>query len=100
MGNRTQEEATGYDLSTTGTIVEASCAAGAEVGWTVKGTAAADYVVEISGNDVDWQEYASYSSTQSVTDGGTIPEARYVRVRNTSTTADGETAEALLGVSE
>lgn len=95
---REHAEASGYDLSSTGTIVEASVRDGPRVGWNVKAGTAVDLVVEVRGDDTDWITHKSVSSATDENDGATIPEARYVRIQNTTTAAD--TADALLGVSE
>lgn len=97
MTARTHDEASGYDLSTQGTIVEASCADGPEVGWNVQAGTAVDLAIEVRGNDVGWTTHKTVSSVTTENGGATLPEARRVRIRNTTTAAD--TAEALLGVS-
>ncbi|MBX0325816.1 hypothetical protein EGH21_22620 [Halomicroarcula sp. F13] len=93
-----QDEASDYDLSSTGTIVETTANHGSDIGWNVKAGTAVDLVVEVKGNDVGWLTHKSVSSTTDENDGATLPEARRVRIRNTTTAAD--TADALLGVSE
>jgi len=98
MTARTYDEANGYDLNSTGTIVEASCADGPKVGWNITAGTAVDLVIEVKGNDTGWLEHKAVSAVTDENDGATLPEARYVRVRNTTTAAD--TADALLGVSE
>lgn len=92
-----QDDISGYDLGSTGTILKLQTAGGCQCGWLIEGTAAADYVVEVRGNDVDWIEIDSYSSATSVDDGKIAPEALQIRIRNTSTAA-GETADVMLGV--
>lgn len=93
-----QAEASGYDLSSTGTIVEVTANHGSDVGWNVQAGSAVDLVIEVRGNDVGWQTHKSVSSATEENDGATLPEARRVRIRNTTTAAD--TADALLGVGE
>jgi len=92
------DEANGYDLSSTGTVVELTREAGSRLGWRLEGTAAVDYVVEIKGDDVGWLQIQSYSGATSIDDGKNAPEAHRCRIRNTTTAADGETVDALLGV--
>lgn len=89
-------EANDYDLSSTGTIVELVTGGAARIGWRVEAGSNADYVVEITGNDVQWMQIDSYSGVSSIDDGKIAPEALKVRIRNTSTVAD--TADVLLGV--
>lgn len=93
-----QDEASGYDLNTEGTIVEVTANHGSDVGWNVKAGTAVDLVIEVRGDDVGWQTHKTASATTDENDGATLPEARRVRIRNTTTAAD--TAEALLGVGQ
>jgi hypothetical protein len=88
-------ETTEYDLNSTGTLVEFDASHDSHIGWFLSATKSADFVVEIRGRDVGWQQVESYSGTTSVQDGLIMPAPERVRIRNTST-ASG-TADAVLG---
>jgi len=92
-----RDEVSGYDLSSTGTLVEVTTNYGDDVGWNIEAGTAVDFVIEVKGNETNWLTHKSASGTTE-NDGATLPEARRVRIRNTTTAAD--TAEALLGVGE
>lgn len=96
MANK-NTEVSGYDLGSTGTLVELGLGGGSRLGWRIEGTGSVDYVVEIRGNDVGWMQIDSYTGVTSVDDGQVAPEALTVRIRNT-TTSSSDTAEVLLGV--
>jgi len=89
-------EANDYDLGSTDTIASVQMGGAARLGWRIEATGAADYVVEIRGNDVGWMQIDSYSGVSSVDDGKIAPEALQARIRNTSTNAT-ETADVLMG---
>jgi hypothetical protein len=92
----TTAEIEGYDLSTTGTVVEIKNTSSDVVyGFLIDATAAATFVIEVSGGTVGPIKIDSFSDTESVDDGFQGPEAVDVRIRNT-TTASG-TADAMLG---
>lgn len=96
MVEKTSSETTGYDLSTTGTVIQINCGSLLRLGWIVTTATAADFAVEIQPEDSsNWYEIDSYSSVTSIDDGVVAPEAFAVRVRNTSTVND--TADAVLG---
>lgn len=89
-------EVTGYDLSSTGTVVEFEGGAqDSHIGWYLTAGSAADFVVEVRGRQVGWQEIDSYSGVTDIDDGRIMPEIDRVRIRNTSTVSD--TADAVLG---
>lgn len=96
MAQKTSSETTGYDLSSTGTILEINCGKLLRLGWNVSAGSATDFVVEIQPeNSNNWYEIDSYSSVSAIDDGVIAPEAFAVRLRNTATVAD--TADAVLG---
>jgi len=96
MTFKTSSENTGYDLSSTDTILKINTETLLYLGWQINGGSAADYVVEIQPeNSSTWYQIDSYSSVTSVDDGVTAPEADFVRVRNTTTVAD--TADVVIG---
>jgi hypothetical protein len=93
----TNDEIEGYDLSTTGTLVELEDTSTHEIyGFIVQATAAVDFVVEERGGTVGYIEVDSFGSTDSINAGFEGPEVVDIRIRNT-TTASGETADAILG---
>jgi hypothetical protein len=96
MTNKTSTEVTGYDLSSTGTLVEINCGTLLHLGWQLSAGSATDFTVEIQPEDSgNWYEINSYSGVSAIDDGVMAPEAFAVRLRNTATVAD--TADAVLG---
>jgi hypothetical protein len=96
MANKTSTETTGYDLSSTGTIVQINSGTLLKLGWLFSTTTAVDVVVEVQPeNSSNWYQVDSYSGVTSIDDGTIAPEAFAVRMRNTSTVSD--TADAVLG---
>ena len=92
-----RDEASDYDLSSTGTIVEAPVNyEDNHISWNVKPGTAVTLVVEVKGNNTGWLTHKTASDTTDENDSATLSEARRVRIRNTTTAAD--TADALLGV--
>jgi hypothetical protein len=93
----TNDEIEGYDLSTTGTLVELEDTSTHEIyGFIVEATASVDFVLEERGGTVGYIEVDSFSGTDSINAGFEGPEAVDIRIRNT-TTASGESANAILG---
>jgi len=95
---QSQVDVSNYDLGSTDIILDLSTTDGTRLGWFVEATGSADYVVEIRGKNVGWKEIDSYIGVTGVDDGLVAPEAKRVRIRNTSTNT-GETADVMLGVS-
>jgi len=99
MANKSSSETTGFDLSSTDTIVEINCETLLHLGWVLEAGSAADFAVEIQPEDSsNWYEIKSYSGVTQIDDGVMAPEAFRVRIRNTSTVSD--TADAALGGSD
>jgi hypothetical protein len=93
----TNAENTDYDLSTTGTVVELTdTSSHEEYGLTLDATASVSYVVELRGGTVGYKPITEFNGVAEITDRFPKPEAVDIRVRNT-TTAAGETADAILG---
>jgi hypothetical protein len=93
----TNAEIEGYDLSTTGTVVELQNTSSDEFyGFLIEATAAVDFILEVSGGTVGPIGVDAFQSTDSVNGGFEGPEVVDIRIRNT-TTASGETADAILG---
>jgi hypothetical protein len=93
----TNAEIEGYDLSTTGTVVELQNTSSDELyAFLIEGTAAVDYIVEVIGGTVGPIGVDAFQAATSVNDGFEGPEVVDIRIRNT-TTASGETADAILG---
>jgi hypothetical protein len=89
-------EIEGYDLSTTGTVVELTNTSSDEFyGFLIEATAAVDFILEVEGGTVGPIQVDSFSATDSVNDGFEGPETVDIRLKNTST-ASG-TADAILG---
>lgn len=88
-------EVTGYDLSSTGTIVEYEVGPeDTRIGYVGTATASANYALEVRGRNVGWVEVSTDSGT--TLDGGReAPEITTARIRNTST-ASG-TVDLVLG---
>jgi hypothetical protein len=96
MANKTSSSIEGYDLSTTGELLNINCGSLVTLGWIVDGGSAADYVIEIQPeDDTTYYQIDSYSSVTDIEDGAFVPEAFRIRIRNTSTVND--TADAILG---
>lgn len=95
MTDTTTNETIDYDLSSTGTIVELPTENLRTLGWNVSTDTAADFEVEIQGDGTKWYSLKSYSGRTDIDDGVVAPEAKQVRIKNTSTVSD--TADALLG---
>lgn len=88
-------EVTGYDLSSTGTVIEYGISNDdAYIGYFGTATASVDYVLEVRGRDVGWTQVDTASGT-TIDGGKNAPEAHKARLRNT-TTASG-TADVVLG---
>jgi YbbR domain-containing protein len=68
-----------------------------EVDVRIKGTADADYVIELSDGRNIFFEQASPTASSSVAERFSTPHAR-LRVRVTTAAANGETADVLVGV--
>lgn len=92
--SRNQDEAVDYDLSSTGTIAEVNAGAD-KVGVRIEATGSASYEIEVEGHDAGPFTEATFSAVSSVDTVVEVPEAVYVRVKNTSTAS--ETADALVG---
>lgn len=93
---KTSTEVTGYDLSTTGTIVEINTDTLLEVGWQITGSGSVDYKVQIQPEkSSNWYDVESYSGVNNVDDGMVAPEAFRTRIKNTSTA--NNTADVVLG---
>jgi len=96
MANKTSSSVEGYDLSTTGELLNINCGQLVTLGWIINGGSAADYVVEIQPEDATtYYQIDSFSQATSVDAGVEAPEAFRIRIRNTSTVND--TADAVLG---
>jgi hypothetical protein len=94
----TNDEIQDYDLSTTGTLVELTGTASHErYGVLVAATAAVDFEIEVDGGTVSGITFATEPAVDRVDARFDAPEAVDIRVKNTSTTAAGETADAILG---
>jgi len=94
----TNDEIKNYDLSTTGVIVELTDTSSHEIyGFLIEATASVDFVVEVSGGTVGPIQVDSFGGTSSVNSGFEGPEVVDIRIRNTTTAAAGETADAILG---
>jgi hypothetical protein len=94
--NKTSSEVTGYDLSSTGVIIELITTTFIEIGWIVTATSPADFVVEVQPEgSSNWYEIDTYTDTTSIDDGVVAPEAFRARIRNTDTVT--ATADAVLG---
>jgi hypothetical protein len=92
----TNAEIEGYDLSTTGTVVELENTSRDEFyGFLIEATASVDFSVEVNGGTVLGVEVDSFSNVDSVNNGFEGPEVVDIRIKNT-TTASG-TADAILG---
>jgi hypothetical protein len=94
----TNAEIEGFDLSSTGTIVEIENTSSDTVyGFTVDATANADFVVEVRGGTVEYKTSAdlTFQDTDAFSDGFQGPEVVGVRIRNT-TTANGK-VDIILG---
>jgi hypothetical protein len=92
----TNAEIEGYDLSTTGTVVELENTSSDELyGFLIEAEAAVDFILEVEGGTVGPIQVDSFSGTDSVNNGFEGPEVVDIRIRNT-TTASG-TADAILG---
>jgi hypothetical protein len=93
----TNAEIEGYDLSTTGTVVELENTSSDELyGFLIEATASVDFILEVSGGTVGPIGVDAFQATDSVNAGFEGPEVVDIRIRNT-TTASGETADAILG---
>jgi hypothetical protein len=93
----TNDEIQNYDLSTTGTIVELTDTSSHDTyGFLIEATASVDFVVEVSGGTVGAVQVDLFSAS-SVSSGFEGPEVVDIRIRNTTTAAAGETADAILG---
>jgi len=94
----TNDEIQDYDLSTTGTLVELTNTASHErYGVLIEATAAVDFEIEVDGGTVSGITFATESAVDRVDARFDAPEAVDIRVKNTSTTTAGETADAILG---
>jgi len=94
----TNDEIKDYDLSTTGVIVEVADTSSDEIyGFLIEASAAVDFAVEVSGGTVGPIQVDSFAGASSVDGGFERPEAVDVRIRNTTTAAAGETADAIIG---
>jgi hypothetical protein len=94
----TNAEIEGFDLSSTGAIVELeNTSSDTTYGFTVDATASADFVVEIRGGTVGYKSTPdlTFQDTDGFSEAFRGPEAVDVRIRNTST-ANG-TADVILG---
>jgi hypothetical protein len=92
----TNAEIEGYDLNTTGTIVELKNTSSDEFyGFLIDATASVDFILEVEGGTVGPIQVDSFSGTDSVNGGFEGPETVDIRLKNT-TTASG-TADAILG---
>lgn len=91
---------TGVDISGTGTLLTLSSGVRGRdsAGWQVRGDAAADYRIDIKIDGVWFEGVASYSSTQTVNDGQSLPEADEIRIELTSAAGAGDTADVAAGV--
>jgi len=87
MVDKTTNDDDGYDLSSTGTIIELDASDIISAGWQVTAGTAADYEVEI---DIDDTTHVidTYSDETRVDGGAWIPEANTIRIKNTSTAQD------------
>jgi len=94
----TNDEIKDYDLSTTGVIVELTQTSSEEIyGFLIEATASVDFAVEVSGGTVGPIQVDSFAGVSSVNSGFEGPEVVDIRIRNTTTAAAGETADAILG---
>jgi hypothetical protein len=92
----TNAEIEGYDLSTTGTVVELENTSSDEIyGFTVDGGAPVDYAIDIRGGTVGYKKVDDFADVTFIFEGFEGPEVVGVRIRNTST-ASG-TADVILG---
>jgi hypothetical protein len=95
----TNAEIEGFDLSSTGTIVELQNTSSDTIyGFTLDATASADFVVELRGGTVGYKTSPdlTFQGTDAFSEAFRGPEAVDVRVRNTST-ANGEEVDVILG---
>lgn len=92
------KEVRNYDLGETGVMARLQCQGQPFVGWQIDATGSSDFAVDYSDDGENWYENAEeYDAEDRVDDGATVPE-RYVRIRNTTETAD-ETANVLISAS-
>lgn len=94
MVDKITNDKTGHDLNNTGTILELDVSESLWLGWNVTAGSAADYEVEIDVDDTT-HTIDSYSSVTSIDDGVIAPEAKKLRIKNTTTVND--TADVALG---
>lgn len=82
-----------YDLNNTGTIAKIDAQGISEVS-TRLGNAgtSTDYKLEVSNDESNWWEEATFQATSDIDDSRTIAE-RYVRLQNTATVNDTADAE-------
>jgi len=94
----TNDEIENYDLSTTGVIVELTDTSSHEIyGFLIEATATVDFVIEVSGGTVGPFQIDSFAAASFINSGFEGPEVVDIRIRNTTTAAAGETADAILG---
>jgi hypothetical protein len=92
----TNAEIEGYDLSTTGTVVELENTSSDKIyGFVVDATVPVDYVIQIRGGTVAPIVVDSFTDTEFISSGFQGPEVVDIVIKNTST-ASG-TADAILG---
>jgi hypothetical protein len=94
-------EVEGYDLSTTGTLVELErTSSDVAYGVTIQATSSADFEIEVDGGTVTGITINTFSSATFVDVTFEGPQIVDIRVKNTTTTVAGETADAMIGTGE
>lgn len=92
------ERTTGFDLNSTGTIAQIDAQGISEVSTRLTSGTSTTYTLQVSNDDTNWWDEATFSSTTDVDDTRTLPE-RYVRLQLTSGNTVDDTADAELTAS-
>lgn len=95
------DEIVGYDLSTAGTVVEIERTS-SDVFYELilEATASADFALEIEGGSTGPFTVETFSAATFIDRDFNSAAGVTIRVKNTTTTASGETADAILGTGD